>query len=321
MSGSVLIATDMLSQPDLSRISQLARIYTLHDVEKNPESVLPQVDVIVIGRWLKGLEIKRMTSLRMIQSVFAGVDMLPFKDIPNSIVICSNAGAYSYEVAEHAIALMLAAAHSVNISNLSYKFSTDEFFEMSRSIYGKTAGIIGYGGIGRAFHSMLKGFNMRFLAYVRRVEETKDEEVTMVEGRHGLENLLHESDVILLSIPLTVKTRGMIGKNELSIMKENALIVNVARGDIVDAKSMAEHLRKHPSFIYASDVGWRIDNQEVGNPHGLFTGLKNYVATPHIAGLLSSSTGRPSAYAADNVIRFLSGKEPLNKVDREEYIV
>jgi Phosphoglycerate dehydrogenase and related dehydrogenases len=321
MSGSVLITTDLLSQSDVSRIAQVAKVYTMQQLEKGPDSILPQVDVLIIGRWPKSLDIKKMTSLKMVQSLFAGVDMLPFKEIPGSVIICSNAGAYSYEVAEHAVALMLAAAHAICISGSSDKFTMDEFSELtkiSRTIYGKTAGIIGYGGIGKAFQSFLKGFNMKFLAYVRKMQ-TENSEVTMLQGRDGLESLLQQSDVILLSIPLTKRTKGMIGKDQLNIMKEDAIIVNVARGDIVDAKSMAEHLKKHPSFIYASDVGWRIDNKEIGNPQGLFTGLKNYVTTPHIAGLLSSSTGRPSAYAADNVIRFLSGKEPLNEVDREEY--
>ncbi|MEM3684423.1 MAG: NAD(P)-dependent oxidoreductase [Conexivisphaerales archaeon] len=325
----VLVATDLLSETDIKRISEKAEVVTLSEAEKNLDSLLPKVEVMVIGRWPKMLEdrnkIGMMKSLKMVQCIFAGVDLLPFNLIPDSVVVCSNAGAYSQEVAEHAIALMLSAAHSITRFSTMDRFAMDEASELtklSREIYGKTAGIVGFGGIGKAFASMLRGFNIRLFAYSRRDENLNEGQASAVilKGRDGLEKLLRESDVVLLSIPLTNNTRHMIGKKELDMMKEDAMIVNVARGEIIDSDAMAEHLKQHPRFIYATDVGWRIDGKESGNPGGRFSGLKNYLTTPHVAGLLSSKTGRPSAQAADNVLRFLQGLEPHNRVKRDEYI-
>ncbi|MEM0118566.1 MAG: NAD(P)-dependent oxidoreductase [Conexivisphaerales archaeon] len=324
----VLVTTDLLSQTDIRKIAEKAEVMTLSEAEKKLDSILPKVEVMVIGRWPKLLDEKKtgmMKSLKMVQCIFAGVDLLPFDLIPNTALVCSNAGAYSQEVAEHAMALMLSAAHSITSFSTIDRFSMDEATELtklSRTIFGKTVGIIGYGGIGKAFASMLKGFNVKLLAFSRRDESTNEGEVSPVilKGRDGLEKLLRESDVVLISIPLTKSTRYMIGKKELEMMKEDAMIVNVARGEIIDADSIAQHLRQHARFIYATDVGWRVDGKESGNPGGKFSGLKNYLTTPHIAGLLSSNTGRPSAHAADNVLRFLQGLEPRNQVNRDEYI-
>jgi len=107
----------------------------------------------------------------------------------------------------------------------------------------------------------------------------------------------------------------MIVRNELIAVKQDLVIVNSAIGDTVDAKSMANHLNKHLEFIYASDDGWIMDNEEMGNNEGHFVGLKNYVTTPRIASLFSLCT--QSAYTVANVIRLLPGKELPNK--REEF--
>lgn len=327
MKRNVLIATSMLFEQDKKRIAEFANIITLDDIEKD-DKLLPYIDAMIIARWpsmIDGKRLQKMQSLKMIQCIFAGVDNLPFADIPSNVIICSNAGAYSLEVAEHAAALMLSASHHAGRFQPARNISgqLDQYILSSlRMIYGKKIGIVGYGGIGRAFASLLKGFNPTFLAYSRRKydKDPEDSSIEILNGREGLDRLLQESDAILLSIPLTKETKYFIGKKELSMMKEDCILVNVARGDIVEPHAIAEHLRLHQNFIYASDVGWIVNGTESMDPYGELSGLKNYLTTPHIAGLLSTKTGRPSKLAADNVIRFLSGENPENQVNRQDYI-
>lgn len=326
---NVLLATSLLSKQELDRLAQYCNIMTEEEVQKHPER-LSSVNVMVIGRWPKFLDSSlsaRLTSLQLVQSIFAGVDNLKMQLIPQSAIICSNAGAYSEEVAEHAVALLLSASHCITLFNQvdRKKFSMDKANEISaltKLVYGRKIGVLGYGGIGRAFAKMLRGFDVSILAYTRNPltgEGSTAARFEQYSGVEGLHEVLRRSDALLVSLPLTSKTRGLIGKKELDEMKQDAIMVNVARGDIVDRKAMLEHLRKNPRFFYATDVGWSVDGQESGDPSGEFSSLRNYITTPHVAGSLSSQSGRPSKMVVDNVLRFIKGEKPINVVDRSEY--
>lgn len=156
-------------------------------------------------------------------------------------MVASNAGAYSVEVGEHAWGLLLAAAKRVveHRSRVEGGAKTlGEFAGEARGIVvlrGKTLGIVGYGGIGGSVVPYAKAFGMRVSAFTRH--ERRERGVEFFQGREGLESLLEQSDVVLLSLPLTDLTHGLIGGGALSLMKENAILVNIGRGDLVDQRA------------------------------------------------------------------------------------
>jgi phosphoglycerate dehydrogenase-like enzyme len=324
---NVLVTYD-IGEENLERLSRVAKVYASWKMKgKEVETILPEVDVLIVFSWPKLLtdeNLARMKKLRFIQSVLVGVNHVPFSKLRKQVVVASNAGAYSLEVGEHAWALLLAAAKKVVEHHARIRKgakSTREFSGEAEGIMvlnGKTLGIVGYGGIGRSVAVYAKAFGMQVLAFGRSSKSEKG--VKLLSGKEGLEALLRQSDVVLLSIPLTNSTHGIIGERELSIMKEKAILVNIARGDLVDQKAVYSRLVAHPGFRYATDVWWFREGQESLESDHPFAKLPNFVGTPHMSGSAGVLSGRPGTFATDNVLRYLKGRAPRNLVDKSEYV-
>jgi phosphoglycerate dehydrogenase-like enzyme len=324
---SVLVASRIIGEPDLSRLAKSARVFASWKMDENEiRTILPEINVLLVSAWPSFLDknaLSQMTALRFLQSILVGVEHIPFRDLPQNVAVASNAGAYSLEVGEHAWGLLLAAVkkiveHDVKIREGARSLS--EFSEDSSKITvlkGKTIGIVGYGGIGHAVSGYAEAFGMKVLAFGRDVKKRKGRNLT--SGRHGLDSLLRESDVVLLSVPLTTATFGLIGGRELSLMKENATLVNIARGDLVNQGALYDHLKSHTEFKYATDAWWYKNGRESLATDYPFVSLKNFLGTPHTSGPTSVHTGVPSELATDNVLLYLRGKVPRNLVYRREY--
>jgi phosphoglycerate dehydrogenase-like enzyme len=102
-------------------------------------------------------------------------------------------------------------------------------------------------------------------------------------------------------------------------MKKEAILVNIARGELVDEKAMYEHLVANPNFRYATDVWWYRESRESLKTDYPFLSLPNFIGTPHVSGPSGLATGRPVRLAVENAIRFLRGLKPRNIVNREDY--
>ena len=192
--------------------------------------------------------ISRMVRLRFFQSGMAGVNHIPFKHLGKRVMVSSNAGGFSSGVAEFALALMLAAAKRV--VKLDYALRTGEFdpsewgrlFQEVVLLRGRTLGILGYGGIGRALGSMGRALGMNVVAFSRHA--SPESEVQVFHGGEGLLRVLRKSDVVVIALPLSKLTVGLIGAAELAAMKNDAILVNVARAEIVDEEALYRHLVK-----------------------------------------------------------------------------
>jgi phosphoglycerate dehydrogenase-like enzyme len=264
-----------------------------------------------------------MTSLRFIQSILAGVNHVPFASLNENVIVSSNAGAYSEEVAEYAWALLLSAAKRVvelHVSLREQKWTLRRTLDEGSEITvmrGKTLGILGFGGIGSVVGRIAKGFAMQAYAFSRKKSASK--EVKFLTGKGGLTNLLKKSDAVVLALPLTSQTAKIINAERLSEMKKDAILVNIARGELVDEKAMYEHLVANPNFRYATDVWWYRESRESLKTDYPFLSLPNFIGTPHVSGPSGLATGRPVQLAVENTIRFLRGLRPRNKVNPEEY--
>jgi len=326
--SKLLVAQTANRREEFEPLKRYADIYWLEDMDEEERArVLPLIDCVYSHGWPKALDKAKastMKSLRLYQAGNAGVNGIRFDLLDEKVVVCSNAGSYSDEVAEFAIGLMLAAGKSIVKFDRQLRvgaFAHQRLDDLGRQVAffsGKTLGIVGYGGIGRSTGRMAKPFGMKILAFGRH--PVSDRGVKSLRGRAGLMRLLRESDVVVLAVPLTNATRGLMGSEELAVMRPGSIIVNVARGEVVQKEAIYDHLVKNPGFVYATDVWWP-DKQgaESFSPDLPFLELENFIGTPHCSGPSAIITGRVGKGVVENLTRYFKGRPLKNVVDRSEY--
>src|SRR5216683_5582172 len=195
-----------------------------------------------------------LQQVSFIQLLSAGADHMPFAELPPRIIVASNPGAYAAPMAEHVLAMTLALAKHLLVQQQKLKEGEFDQFTSNRMLSGMTAGILGYGGIGRATARLMRAFGMRI--YAINTGGSSPEPTDFLGTLHDLEHVLRESDVVVISLPLTRATRGLIGKEELAWMKAEAIPVNVARGAILDEEALYTHVKSHPAFLVGIDAWW-----------------------------------------------------------------
>lgn len=258
----------------------------------------------------------RMPALEFLQTLTAGVDHVDFRALPEKTLACCNAGAYARPIAEHALGMALAILKKFYANHEKLRQGIFDQMAFSGSLYGKTLGIFGYGGIGRAMAQLCRAFDMRILGVNRsgKSSEPPDFLGTMAD----LPKILREADVFLVSCPLTRETLGAIGKNELALMKEDALFINVARGEIVHEEALYTHLKTHPLFHAAIDAWWvepmRHGDFRLRFP---FLELENVLGSPHNSPLVPGALEHSLRQAMENAAAWLDGKSPRWVVDKK----
>ncbi|MFP5335719.1 MAG: NAD(P)-dependent oxidoreductase [Actinomycetes bacterium] len=217
----------------------------------------------------------------------------------------SAAGCYAPAVAEHALSLVLAAAKQLP----ELARATTWTRPAPRALSGATVGIVGAGGIGRELIRMLAPFGCRVLAVTRSGRSVPG--ATLTAAPDGLHDVLRESDYVVVAAPATAQTAALIGKRELELMKDDAWLVNVARGALVDTEALAAALAAGRIGGAALDV---TDPEPLPDGHPLWSEPRALV-TPHSANppsvLLPALVGR----VRDNVERFAAGQRLTGVVD------
>ena len=256
--------------------------------------------------------------VRMIQSLVAGVDHLPFERFPPTAIVCGNAGAYNVSVAEHAMALLLAAAKDVPRRTDEIRRGMFDQGVMNKGLAGSTVVILGIGGIGAEIATRCKAFDMRVVGISRsRVSRGLADEVGTLDD---LPRYLPQADVVVLALPLTRNTEGLVDRRFLVQMKDDAILVNIARGKLVGEDDLFDHLKAHPKFRAALDTWWTYPDSKEGRPfHRPFQDLPNLVMTPHVAASVPGQRAHAMEAALENVVRFLRGEKPRNVIDPSEY--
>ncbi|MGO8693476.1 MAG: 2-hydroxyacid dehydrogenase [Rectinemataceae bacterium] len=321
----VLVSYDA-SQRDRRAIEEslrnLAEVRFLADVSaEGRTAALKSAEVLLSwnpNRELGPEELKSLERLEFMELLSAGADHLPFDAIPGRILIASNVGGYAEPMAEHVMALLLALAKDLRGGHR--KLAAGDFDQRSqnRRVAGMAACILGYGGIGRASARLMKAFGMRVEAINR--SGTGDEHSDWAGTPRDLDVALPRADVVLVSLPLTSATAGLIGSRELNLMKPDAILINVARGEIVVERDLYEHLAGHPRFLAGIDAWWTEPFR-----HGTFSmnypflELDNLIGTPHNSGIVPDAIWNALQMALVNLRHFLSGEPVLGLVNREEY--
>jgi glycerate dehydrogenase len=232
-------------------------------------------------------------------------------------VIASNAGAYAEPIAEHAVAMALALAKHLPQRHAGLARGAFDQFIPNRRIAGSAVGVVGYGGIGKATARLFRAFGARILAI--NSSGRTDDPVEFCGTLDDLHHVLGASDIVVLSIPLTARTRGLIGAAELAAMRRDAILVNVARGAIVDEGALYEHLRSTHEFSAAIDTWWDEPSGGAFHVDEPFFELPNLLGSPHNSGIVPGIEVVATRRAAENIARFLRGERVHGVVDPADY--
>ncbi len=270
-----------------------------------------------IWPWLRGV--------RVVQATVAGVDgILPL--IPKDVLLCDARGAHTISTAEWAVAAVLGALKYFPLyadvqragiwsrrkeGEARYQAlhpSQEKLYPtvLCEELHGRQVLIVGYGDIGRAIEARLLPFGVEIVRVARSAREG-------VYGVEKLMDLLPAADVVILIVPFTSETTGMMGAEQIARMKQGALLVNAARGPVVDTNALVAAL--HEGRIQAAiDV---TDPEPLPDAHPLWS-APNLLITPHIAGSTPMFMRRAMQFAAAQVGRYLRG-EPLENQVIGEY--
>jgi phosphoglycerate dehydrogenase-like enzyme len=219
-------------------------------------------------------------------------------------------------LAEHALFLMLFFVKNFYAGQHSLK-SQVICDPLNDELYGKTVGLVGLGASGRALAKRAAAMGMRTMAIdAIDVPQAVREELRLdfFGDPSQLDRILSEADFISLHVPLTSKTRHLIDRRALSLMKPTAVLINVARGEIVDEAALIEALQAHR----IRGAGLDVFAHEPLEPSHPFLQFDNVVATPHVAGVTTGTSRRRGQACAENVSRIAQGLPPLYRVTSAE---
>jgi phosphoglycerate dehydrogenase-like enzyme len=265
-------------------------------------------------------DVVQLKSTRLIQLIFAGADKVPFAGIPENIMVASNAGAFANPLAEHVLAMTLCLAKSIMPRHLQLVNGNFNQSGYGKELRGGICGIIGMGGNGAAIARLMKGVGM--LVHGVNRSATSSFPLDFIGAANHMDAVLKRSDVVVLTVPLTRQTRNLIGRHELQLMKPDAILINVARGKVIDQQALYNHLRTTPSFGAGIDTWW----SEPGDPQGFkldypFFDLPNLVGSPHNADDVPGAMTAATKIAAQSIRDFLEGKAIRGKVNPTDYAV
>ena len=254
-----------------------------------------------------------------IQLLSAGLGSVDFTAIPDRIIVAGNVGAYADPIAEHVMAMTLSLAKHLPIEHAALARGQFDRPAPSRTLRGAVCGVLGFGGIGQATARLMRAFGARIHAVNSsgRTTEPVDWAGTLAD----LDQVLAAADVLVISLPLTTETRGLIGQRELALMKPDAILINVARGAIVSEQALYDHLAAHPRFSAGLDAWW--DEPRGGGAFHTnypFFELPNVLGSPHNSGDVPGIEEFAARRAAENVRRFLRGEPVTGVASRADYV-
>ncbi len=308
------IATELCEEEQIELIREIMPEFEVDCIEKESSS---DAEILLFLHWKKVREyLKHMKNFKLLQALTAGVDHIPLEEIPKYAYLCSNSGANSWAVAEHALALIFSAMKRIVIRDRMMRNGEFPQLMESKLLRGKNVAIIGFGHIGQDLARMLSPFNTRIYAVNRSGKYNGDINVEKVLKISDLDSILPTIDIMVLTLPLTPQTEGLINWDKLEKMKKDAILVNVSRGKIIDERELYEFLKSNPRFTAALDVWWKY-GKEFSQDYP-FEKLENVIMTPHCGGVYENWFMDSLLHARKNIMRFARGEKLENVMKSQE---
>ena len=290
--------------------------FTIEILSKDPERRVEQLETadFLMG-FLRGMPLRpddypHLRRVKLIQLLSAGYDGVDLERLRRSgIPLCNNGGANSYAVSEHAILLMLAVYRRLpaldRLVRAGQWKSSKLGEEQEHELAGKTIGIVGAGMIGRTLARRLSGFEVNLL-YYDPVRLSGAEETTLNLSYRDLDDLLRQSDVVSLHAPNNASTHHLICDRTIGLMKREAIVINTARGELVDDAALYRALKSGRIWAAGLDT---FDPEPPDPKNALFT-LPNVVLSPHAAGPTWESWPKRFGNSYANIERVARGEAP-----------
>jgi len=272
---------------------------------------IADAEVVITNKVYMGKEeIEAAKKLKLICVSATGYNNIDIAAAREAGVVVANAAGYSTNsVAQHVFAMILEIYTSLSKYDRAVKageWQNSKIFTMncypSFELYGKKIGIIGYGEIGKKVENIAKAFGMESM-----IAESRSS-MKQTEGRVVFDTVLKEADIITIHTPLTPETKNMISYREFEIMKESAVIINTARGGIINEDALYDALSKNKIYGAATDV---MEKEPPIEGSRLFS-LNNIVVTPHTAWAATESRQKLIEIVAENIKRFKAGDKSMD---------
>ena len=300
-----------ISEEELNKYAQKLRgqghTFTAYDKNTDPQTMIERAkdaDVLMIANMpLPGQVIRECPKLKFIDVAFTGVDHVDLAEAKKREIAVSNASGYSNEsVSELALGMAIDLFRNVASVEKRCREQGTKDGLVGRELKGHTVGIIGYGAIGSSVAELFHAFGCKVYAYSRHRKEQIPDYVQYAT----LEQLLSESDIVTLHCPLNDETRGLINKERIALMKDGAILINTARGPVVNSDALAEALKS------GKLAGAGIDVFETEPPipanHPLLE-APNCLVTPHVAFATEESMKLRAEIVFDSLDKWMEGKQ------------
>jgi phosphoglycerate dehydrogenase-like enzyme len=285
-------------------------------------SQLSDVDVLVTLAFTREMA-AAARRLKLVQVPGAGLDRIDRAALPPGTAL---ANAYGHEtgIAEYVMGAMLALTR--DFSRLDGALRAGRWESQWAvgppppapwpELAGKTVGILGYGRIGQGVARRARAFDMEVCAVRRDVSRSAGDGLALLGGLDVLDEVLRRSDYVVVTIPATPATRGLLGEEQLGTMKRTAMLINVSRGEIVDEHALYRALADGTIAAAALDVWYRypLDSGPTPPAHEPFHELPNVLMTPHVSGWTEGMLQARARLIAENIERTARGEPPMNLV-------
>jgi phosphoglycerate dehydrogenase-like enzyme len=307
-------------EPVRDRLAKVCAIHCLDETQALQR--MPDLDVLVSMVFTREMS-ARANRLRLLQVPGAGLDRIDRAAVPPGVPL-ANVFGHEAGIAEYAIGAMITVSREMLRLDAALRRgdwqcqlafgSTGQ--PVWRELAGKTLGILGYGHIGHAIAKRARAFDMQIAAIRRHPTGAPTDGLAFLGGIDQLDEVLRRSDFLAIALPLVAETRRLIGARELALLPRGAVLVNVARGDILDEDALFAALESQQLGGAALDVWYRYPTAPGATfpARRPFHTLPNVLMTPHVSGWTDGMQAARADLIASNIERTARGEAPLNRV-------
>lgn len=288
-----------ISEEQILELEKLGlEIMYINDETKKIEIDVKDIEFVICNSLFLNNDIKEFTKLKYIQVTSAGLDRLPLEYIKQKGIKLFNArGVYSIPMAEWTILKILEIYKN---SKIFYKNQENKIWEKDRNLLelsGKKVAILGYGSVGQEIAKRLKAFDTTITAV--DIKSVEDDNIDNYFNISDIDKILPAEDIIIITLPLTDETRGLIDFDKISIMKKNAILINISRGNIIKEKDLVKALKDRKILGAVLDV---FENEPLSKKSELWN-LDNIIITPHNSFVSEQNERRMYKVILKNIIQ------------------